>query len=189
MSNESLHHRRSIRIPGYDYSGSGAYFITVVTHQRACVFGRIVDGSLQLSRQGGIAEECWRQIAAHFPSVELGVYVVMPNHVHGIIVLNDRADASSARRGTTWRAPTQDGRSLERFGRPRSGSLATIVRQYKSSVTRRIDEAIGGSRRVWKRNYYEHVIRDDEDWNRIHLYIESNAANWEGDEENPARPG
>lgn len=188
MNPESLHHRRSIRIHGYDYAGPGAYFITIVTQDRACLFGHIVDSEMQLSAQGHIADECWRTIPDHFPQAELGTYAVMPNHLHGIIILHDRADGTSARRGTPWRAPTPPEKfTLEQFGRPVSGSLASILRQYKSSVTRLIVRQFGGVPRIWQRNYYEHIIRDDDDWNRIHLYIQSNAVNWAQDEENPAR--
>ena len=84
------HHRRSIRLKGYDYSQAGAYFITLVTHGGACLFGGVVDGEVRLSDFGLIADECWRLIPEHFPAVELSAYVVMPNHVHGIIILHDR---------------------------------------------------------------------------------------------------
>lgn len=172
------HHRRSIRLPGYDYSQAGAYFITLVTHERACLFGEIVDGEVRLSDFGLVADECWRLIPEHFPAVELGAYVVMPNHVHGIIILHDRN-----RRGTPWRAPTH----IEKFGKPVSGSLATIVRQYKSSVTRIISQRYGGVSNIWQRNYYEHIIRSDDEHARIHLYIESNPAKWKDDDQNPEK--
>jgi putative transposase len=93
------HHRRSIRLPDYDYGQPSAYYITIVTCQRAMLFGKIVNEEMELNHLGRIADECWRQIPDHFPHVELGAYVIMPNHLHGIIIL--RADASaSARRGT-----------------------------------------------------------------------------------------
>jgi REP-associated tyrosine transposase len=104
------HHRRSIRIPGYDYSRAGAYFITMVTHERACLFGEVVEGEVRLSDFGLVADECWRLTPEHFPAVELGAYVVMPNHVHGIIILHEHQmgtpDTTSLGRGTPWRAPT-----------------------------------------------------------------------------------
>ena len=77
-----IHHRRSIRLQGYNYTRAGAYFVTIVTHQRACLFGDVVNGDMQLSDHGQIADECWRAIPDHFPFVELGVHVVMPNHAH-----------------------------------------------------------------------------------------------------------
>jgi len=173
------HHRRSIRIKEYDYAQPGGYFVTIVTYQRNCIFGNIVNEEIQLNAFGKIADECWRAIPDHFPNVELGAYIVMPNHVHGIIVINDRADASaSARRGTIYRAPT------EQFGKPIIGSIPTIIRTFKAAVTRRIGRELNATG-VWQRNYYEHVIRNHEDWDRIHRYIESNPSMWAEDDENP----
>jgi putative transposase len=184
------HHRRSIRIPGYDYSRAGAYFITLVTYERACLFGEVVEGEVRLSDFGLVADECWHLIPEHFPAVELGAYVVMPNYVHGIIILHEHQmgtpDTTSLGRGTPWRAPTTI--TIEKFGKPVSGSLATIVRQYKSSVTRVVGQRYGGVSNIWQRNYYEHIIRTDDEHARIHLYIESNPANWMDDDQNPEKP-
>jgi REP element-mobilizing transposase RayT len=103
------HRRRSIRLQGYDYTLSGAYFITMVTYQRECLFGEIVNGEMRLSAMGQIAEEHWRLIPEHFPRVELGAYVVMPNHVHGIIVIrsdeNGMATNSSPSVGARHASP------------------------------------------------------------------------------------
>ena len=86
------HHRRSIRIKGYDYASPGAYFITIVTYHRECLFGKINKGEMILSDYGKIANECWQSIPDHFPNVELAAYIVMPNHMHGILVINNCAD-------------------------------------------------------------------------------------------------
>jgi putative transposase len=181
-----LHHRRSIRLKGYDYTQAGAYFITMVTHQREPLFGEIVDREMRLSPMGRIADEHWRAIPEHFPHVELGAYVVMPNHVHGIIIITDGRDTDG--RDTPWRVPTDN---IEKFGKPVSGSLATIIRQYKSSVTRRIQKELYGldisSPTIWQRNYYEHIIRNEAEYGRIHRYIESNIDNWAKDNENPVK--
>jgi putative transposase len=175
------HHRRSIRIKEFDYAQPGGYFVTIVTYQRDCIFGNIVNEEIQLNAFGKIADECWRAIPDHFRNVELGAYIVMPNHVHGIIVINDRADAdASARRGTIYRAPT------EQFGKPIIGSIPTIIRTFKAAVTRRIGRELNATG-VWQRNYYEHVIRNHEDWDRIHRYIETNPSIWTEDEENPTK--
>jgi len=174
------HHRRSIRLKEYDYAQPGAYFITIVTYQRDCLFGEIVNEEMILNEYGNIVDDCWCAIPEHFPNVELGGYMVMPNHVHGIIVINDRADTNvSARRGTIYRAPT------EQFGKPVIGSIPTIIRTFKSAVTRRIGRELNATG-IWQRNYYEHVIRNHEDWDRIHRYIESNPSMWAEDEENPS---
>ncbi len=181
-----IHLRRSIRLRDYDYSQPGMYLVTIVTHQRECLFGEVVEGEMNINNYGRIVDECWHTILEHFSIVELGAYVVMPNHIHGIIIIADvhpRADAfASARRGTPWRAPTDN---LEKFGRPVPGSLANIIRQYKSSVTRKIVQQLGGAPNIWQRNYFEHIIRDPDDLNRITRYIESNPTAWEADEENP----
>lgn len=163
------HHRRSIRLKGYDYSQSGAYFITLVTYRRECLFGNIVDGEMRLSSMGRIADEHWRAIPEHFPQMELGAYVIMPNHVHGVIVIQSVG-------ATHWFAPTANG--------PKRGSIGAIIGAYKMSVTRRIQKELN-STGIWQRNYYEHIIRNDEEHNRIHLYIEANIDNWAMDTENP----
>lgn len=141
------YHRRSIRLKEYDYSQPGGYFVTIVTYQRDCLFGEIIGSEMQLNDFGCIVDECWRAIPDHFPNVELGAYVVMPNHVHGIIVIHDRADAdASARRGTIYRAPTEE------FGKPVVGSIPTIIRTYKAAVTRRIGRECNATG-IWQRNY------------------------------------
>ena len=124
-----LHHRRSVRLPDYNYTGPGAYFVTIVTQDRACLFGHIDGGEMQLSPQALIVDECSRLIPDHFPNAELGAYVVMPNHVHGIIVLHDRSDdpgggLTAARRGTPWRAPTPTVHNLGTFRKTRAGVLS-----------------------------------------------------------------
>jgi putative transposase len=106
-----------------------------------------VNKEMQVNDYGKIVDECWRAIPDHFPNVELGAYVVMPNHVHGIIVINDRSDANaSERRGTIYRAPT------EQFGKPVVGSIPIIIRTFKSAVTRRIGRELNATR-IWQRNY------------------------------------
>ena len=176
------HHRRSIRLKGFDYTSAGAYFVTLVAYQRNTLFGEILNGQIQLSNFGKVADECWRDIPDHFSNVELGTYVVMPNHLHGILVVNNNdvdADASTfTRRGTIYRAPT------EQFQKPVRGSIPTIVRTYKAAVTRRIGREYNRTG-IWQRNYYEHVIRNEQEWDRIHRYIESNPSQWNEDGENP----
>jgi len=168
------HHRRSIRLNDHDYAQPGGYFVTIVTYHRNMLFGEIVNEEMQLSEFGKIADECWRAIPKHFSNVELSAHVIMPNHAHGIIVITDG-------RGTIYRAPTQ-----EQFQKPVMGSIPTIIRTYKAAVTRRIgrEHNVTG---IWQRNYYEHIIRNHEDWDRIHRYIESNPSMWVEDEENPMK--
>jgi putative transposase len=169
------HHRRSIRLPGCDYAAEGAHFLTVCSHQRGRLFGRIVDGRVHLSRCGRIVQAEWMRAAPLRDDLRLGEYVVMPNHFHGIVFI------SRTGRGTARRALT-----AERFNRPVSGSLPTIVRSSKSAVTGRINRLRGTpGAAVWQRNYYEHVIRDEEDLFRIREYILANPGQWAFDRENP----
>jgi REP element-mobilizing transposase RayT len=177
-------------LPEYDYSQPGAYFITMVTHQRDPLFGSIVQGEMRLSAMGQVAEEHWRLIPEHFPQVELGAYVIMPNHVHGIII-NGRSNADAFERtGTTCRGTTvscpDPNEAREKFGKPVKGSIPTIIRSYKASVTRRIQREQNATA-IWQRNYYERIIRNDEAHHRIALYIESNVARWVMDHENPLK--
>ena len=188
MKNEGQHRRRSIRIPAYDYAGPGAYFVTIVTQDRECRFGYIENGALNMSPQGRIADGFWRAIPEHFPQVELGAYIVMPNHIHGIIILDGRAATSSPTVGAQHAAPLPQSmphpQSAHRGPNVMPGSLGAIVRSYKSAVTKAVVQQFGGVSRVWQRNYFEHVIRDDDDWQRIHAYVESNIVNWAKDGEN-----
>jgi REP element-mobilizing transposase RayT len=165
--NPDIHHRRSIRLRGYDYTSGGAYFVTVNTHARECLFGQIAGDELSLNAYGEIALECWLEIPTHCPQADIDAFVVMPNHIHGILVLIDDMD------------PALDAPAQERFGKPVAGSLPTIVRLYKAAVTRRINELRGAPGiPIWQRNYYEHIIRDHEALTRIRTYIITNPTRW-----------
>ncbi len=193
MSIDPAPHRKSIRLRDFDYSQPGAYFVTIVTHHRALLFGRIMEGEVQLSRRGKIARACWQEIPQHFPQTELGAFVLVPNHVHGILVLHDVAasNPSSSPVGAADQPPPVGAQHAAPLpAAPRGphvvpGSLSAIVRSYKAAVTHRIVQEFGPLPRVWQRNYYEHVIRNADEWNRIHLYIEANPAAWDRDDENP----
>jgi len=169
------HHRRSIRLKNYDYASSGAYFVTIVTHGRQCLFGAIVDGQMRLNEFGEIVCDEWLKTEIIRPRVQLDVFVIMPNHIHGIIIVND---VDGCCRGTLQRAPT-----IEQFGKPTSDSIPTIIRLFKSATTKRINEyrntpAVS----VWQRNYYEHIIRNETEWQRIRQYIANNPIHWKHDE-------
>ncbi|MBI5352228.1 MAG: hypothetical protein HZB50_06280 [Chloroflexi bacterium] len=181
-----IHHRKSIRLQGYDYSHAGAYFVTIVTYQRDCLFGKIENEIMMLNDFGKIADECWRSIPEHFPFVELGTHIIMPNHAHGVIVI--RADGSASIGGaaqhvgaTQWVAPTT---IIERPAGPKRGSLGAIIGSYKMAVTRRIQREHNATS-IWQRNYHEHIIRNEREMDNIWRYIESNPAHWGDDEENP----
>jgi putative transposase len=140
--------RRSIRLRGYDYALAGAYFVTIVTRDRQCLFGDIVDGQTRLNLWGKIAQDEWQKSAQIRKEIELDTFVVMPNHIHGIIVITDAPGRP------TGRSPLQSG--------PTKRSLGAFVGGFKSAITKRIGELRGLPRTpVWQRNYYEHVIRNE----------------------------
>jgi len=172
-----MHNRRSIRLKEYDYSQPGAYFVTVCTWRRENLFGEVLDGEVRLNERGRIVDECWNEIPEHFPQVELDTFVVMPNHIHGIIVIKGNDDVGV---GATHASP------LRKKSGPTPKSLGAMVGSFKSAVARRIQVKFGGTG-IWQRNYYEHIIRDEKEWDLIRRYIESNPDNWEQDEENPGR--
>jgi len=158
--------RKSIRLREYDYTNPGAYLLTLCSFDKLDLFGRVVDSTVELSQLGQIAEKCWLDLPLHFQNAELDSFIIMPNHFHGILVLNCR--------GTACRA-----QAFEAFSEPVSNSVPTIVRSFKSAVTRRIRELSGDSEMVvWQRGYHEHVIRKAEDINRVREYIMNNALRW-----------
>lgn len=186
--NHDLHlrHRRSVRLQGYDYGRSGAYFITVCTKGRACWFGEILGEEMVLTQKGRIVEQCWSAIPEHFEHVSLGAFVVMPNHLHGVIWIAD--NTVGARHAVPNPQPNaqQGSNPKERFGKPVSGSIPTIIRSFKSAATRAINLLEGRAQNgVWQRNYHEHIIRDEEALNSIRAYIANNPARWQYDRENP----
>jgi putative transposase len=179
---DSKKRRRSIRLRGYDYTRPGAYAITISSLRGDHSFGQVLDGEMRLNVYGEIVRDCWKEIPAHFPHATLDTFVVMPNHLHGIILIEERVHDGGGfpRRGTACRAPT------EQFGKPVPGSLPTMVRSFKSAVTRRINQqrgTVGG--RVWQQGYYEHVIRDQQELDKFRRYILENPLKWDLDRESP----
>lgn len=167
----NIHHRRTIRLQGYDYSQAGAYFLTICTHHRERLFGRVVDGEMRLNETGRIASEEWAKTAEIRNDIELDAWIVMPNHFHGIVVITGR--------GTARRAPTGHTPTMEKFGRPVAGSIPTIVRSFKSAVTKRVNEHRQTPGAIlWQRNYWEHIIRNETELNRIREYIRNNPMQW-----------
>ncbi len=181
------HHRRSIRLKGYDYRQAGAYFVTFVTQDRAPLFGEVTEGDMRLNDAGRLVQKVWKEIPSHFPYVELDAFVIMPNHVHGILVI------VSATVGATHASPPQMNAEpndalpppLHASG-PTRQSIGAIVGSFKSAASKGINEWRGTpGASVWLRNYYEHIIRDEESLNRIRGYIDANPAQWADDRENP----
>ncbi len=181
--NNPLPQRRSLRLLDHDYSQAGAYFVTICTQERMCIFGQVVDGSMRLNALGEIVWSCWEDMPDHRPEVELDAFVVMPNHMHGIAVIADRRDGvgDGSQTGETSLAPT-----VRREG-DRRATLGAIVGAFKAAVTRATNELPGKTRQpLWQRGYYEHVIRSEVALSRIREYIEQNPAKWALDHDNPA---
>jgi REP element-mobilizing transposase RayT len=183
-SNFGQRSRRSIRLKKYDYSQAGAYFVTLCTNNRKSLLGEIQRGKAVLNPFGKIVEEEWHNTKQMRQGVDLDVFIVMPNHIHGIVVLTG-IPSSANRRGTMHRAPTPQ---FEQFGRPTTNSIPSIIRGFKSSVTQRINQIRGtpGSP-VWQRNYYEHVIRNEIDLEETREYIQNNPLKWLEDEYYPTK--
>jgi putative transposase len=154
--------RRSIRLPGYDYAQNGVYFVTMVTQGRKPLFGDVVDGEMVLNDVGRMVEKVWLEIPGHFSGVDVDTFIIMPNHVHGIIEIEreDRISGVGARHAV----PQQPEGIFEAFGKPLPGSIPTIIRSIKAEVTKRYHEMTNTPKiHLWQRNYYEHVIRDEND--------------------------
>lgn len=175
------HHRRSIRLSGYDYSQNGAYFVTVCTQDRACLFGSIENGQMHPNDAGNIACQCWQDIPSHFPHVVCDRFVIMPNHIHGIlfIVVSVETNVGMNDVGAKTFSPLQ-------CERPRgtSKTIGSIVRGFKIGVTKWMRQNTP-VQNVWQRGYYEHIIRNDKELLSIQQYILENPARWETDRENP----
>ncbi len=178
MPEEKRFHRRSIRLQGVDYSEPGAYFITICAAQRRSIFSKIDDGRVVLSPLGEIVRACWLEIPEHFPSASLQEFVVMPNHLHGIIGLTVGARYIVSL--------DQRERAPEKFQKPVKGSIPTVVRTFKAAVVRRARSQLGiSSNEIWQRNYFERVLRDGKEYADASRYILENPQRWEWDKENP----
>lgn len=214
-----IYKRKSIRLAGYDYSTPGAYFITICTHQRELLFGNVRNGKMELNEYGLIAHNEWMKTQEMRSNINLDAFVIMPNHVHGIIIIDDINDdggkpdccggtdgywetngrgetdchgETNGRRGTMHRAPTERNittntiQTIEQFGKPTSNTIPTIIRGYKSSVTKQIKILNENPQmRIWQRNYYEHIICDDIAYYHIREYIRNNPLKWIHDSNNP----
>ena len=175
--NPQIHHRRSIRLKGYDYSRTGAYFITICAYNRLCLFGEIIDGEMRANPCGETAAACWRDLPRHFETITLGDWVVMPNHIHGILVIG-RGEASAVESLKKTNPMAADASPLRPNG-TQSGSLGAIVQNYKSVAARRINILRGASGvPVWQRNYWEHIIRDEASYGDLTRYILNNPKQW-----------
>lgn len=175
--------RHSFRLKDYDYRLPGAYFVTVVSWQRVYLFGDCIDGEVRLNSCGNVVRSEWSRLASHFPNLRLEAFIVMPNHIHGIIIIEVPTSVGATR---PWvdeilgdHEPTdkelkdrRDGSPLPKIARPNGpipGSLGAMIGQFKSRATKRVWALPGSDRRpIWQRNYYDHIIRSENRW-RIYM--------------------
>ena len=208
--NPDLHHRKSIRLKGYDYTQSGAYFITLCAENRTCLFGRIKDNEMNINEFGYAVVDVWQWLPEQYPYVSIGEFIIMPNHFHGILTLNETRRGGSRtahetpinpRRGgsrtaldipidphgggsrTAHETPinTHEGGSRTAPTEKRK-SVGGLIGVFKTVSTKRINEKrLTPGEKIWQRNYYEHIIRDDSDYHRIADYILNNPTTWKDD--------
>jgi putative transposase len=157
--NPDFNHRRSIRLNGYDYSRSGAYFITICSYEREYLFGDIVNETMELNTCGYIARSHWQQLSQHHSNIIIDESIVMPNHLHGIIILESSIDNTK--------------------------SISEIIRGFKTFSAKKINKERGlRSVPVWQRNYYDRIIRNELELDRVRQYIINNPRNWDADKNN-----
>ncbi|HEY9597045.1 MAG TPA: transposase [Cyanophyceae cyanobacterium] len=213
--NPDKHHRRSIRLKGYDYTGKGAYYFTICCHQRRCLLGEIKNGIMHLNLVGMTVKAVWESLPHHFPLIELDAFVIMPNHVHGVIVIigsdgncnpnrnnNLNPHLNSCCRGEAFVFGCNDTppESLSTNASPfpasndtspprgtQSGSIGAILQNFKSVATRRVNRITRNSGTLWQRNYHEEIIRNEKAYENIRRYIMENPLTWDEDEENPLK--
>ena len=195
--NPEIHHRRSIRLKGYDYSQEGLYFVTICIQDRICLLGEVKNGEMILNEYGKMVEYTWHDLPNHNPNIQLGAYCTMPNHIHGIIeIISVGADSKSAQiypespngeradlESRNINRADSDSANIKRAGlEPAPTNLSEIIRQFKTFSARRINkirETPGIP--VWQRNYYEHIIRHQQAYENITNYIETNPTRWDND--------
>ena len=191
--------RRSIRLRGYDYAQPGAYFITICAQGQESLFGKVVDGEMILSDWGRLVVACWEEIPTHFPNVDRDAFVLMPNHMHGIIIITEvgagspcpapamgaeTAPLQSRVVGAGSPCPTSTVTTIQK------PTLGQIVAYFKYQSTKQINQRRGTpSTRIWQRNYFEHIIRTERVLQTIRRYIQNNPARWDLDRYNSAASG
>jgi len=213
--NPNIHHRRSIRLKGYDYSQAGLYFVTICCQDRACLFGEIENGKMKLNIYGQIAWQEWQATEIIRNNTALHEFIVMPNHIHGIIEIlfqhkgeeidqaidsKDKIHKKSAENESELRFAPAAATAMEKFKSP-SQTIGAIIRGYKIATIKKIKDNIlnSGSTgelqfapteiapteeiiqldfKIWQRNYYEHIIRDEKSYQTISEYIINNPAKW-----------
>ncbi len=175
-SDPAIHHRHSLRLKGYDYSHAGAFFVTICLQHRACLLGEIVDGMMRLNNAGQMVNTVLDEIPSHYPGADIDAFVAMPNHIHGIIVIGQPSEIGQPQ-GV---APT-------------GVSLSDVVHRFKTMTTKRYMDGVKQKGwvpfdgKLWQRNYYEHIVRNERDLSLVREYIGNNPAQWELDSLHPSQ--
>ncbi len=174
----------SVRLKNWDYSSDGAYFITICTQDREHFFGNVVDGQMILSEIGQIADKFWKQIPDHFPFVILDEFMVMPNHMHGILFIDKNNDKNVETPKLGVSTGTIKNKNPHHNPQWKSGCLGSTINQYKRICTIHIKTKNLDPNFAWQPRFYDHIIRDEKSLNRIREYIQMNPKNWETDRNN-----
>ena len=177
--NPDIHHRRSVRLKGYDYSQAGLYFVTICTQNRLCLFGKIKESNLQLNDAGIMIEHQWQELIYRFDNIKLDEFVVMPNHFHGIVECV----------GAPLVGAQNAGQPGTEEGQPQgiAPTVGNVVGAFKSMTTNEYIRGVKNvgwprfNKKLWQRNYYEHIIRDEKSYYQISEYIKTNPLKWRDD--------
>ncbi|MBN1595135.1 transposase [candidate division FCPU426 bacterium] len=185
-----IHQRRSIRLKGYDYSKAGAYVVTICTQNRECLFGNIEEGEMRLNDAGQMVQKVWDEIPVYYGSINIDEFVIMPNHIHGIIKIDGADPHKNIVGAGPCACPIESKKTRE--GQPQGVaptdlSLPDVVHRFKTMTTKKYTDGVkqhdwpSFSGRLWQRNYWEHIIRDEPELNRVREYITNNPGKWELD--------
>lgn len=188
--NPAIHHRRSIRLKGYDYSQNGMYFITVCIQNRECLLGEIENEKMILNEYGEIIELTWFDLTNHNTNILLDYFMIMPNHVHGIVMImnNEKSVVGAGSKPALIKINSVDiGMDFKGAGlEPAPTGLTEIVRQFKTFSAKRINKLRNTpANPVWQRNFYDHIIRSEQGLTRIREYMINNPIKWDSDRNNP----
>lgn len=191
--NPDIHKRQSIRLKGYDYSQSGFYFITICCYQRECLFGDIINSQIILNNFGELVKKEWLKSAEIRKEIKLGEFVIMPNHFHGIVIINQKNNnynhVHTNDVGANGRSPLQEIQSSPQQISMKPKSLSSLIAGFKSATTKKINIIRDTPKTpVWQRNYYDHIIRNDQSLERIREYVQNNHLSWENDQLHPNNP-
>ena len=182
-----IHKRKTIRLNGFDYTTAGIYFITICTQNRECIFGNVENGIFIPNQVGIMIEQHWRKIEQEFKNIKLDEYVIMPNHLHGIICIVDLVSAQNPNDGQCFKG-TYAGMRADT--RPAPTTIGDMICAFKSKTTNCYIQNVKQNnwkpfdRRIWQRNYFEHIIRNGDELNKIRNYIINNPLKWDFDSNN-----